>query len=919
MTKLNQLSEAGQSIWYDNIRRALIDSGELQELLDAGVTGVTSNPSIFEKAIAGSADYDDAIQSLVQAGAAVEEIYEMLAIEDIQRTADLLRPIYDRTNGVDGFVSLEVSPTLAHDTDGTIADARRFFAALNRPNVLIKVPATPGGIPAIQTLIGAGINVNVTLIFSISSYEAVADAYIGGLEALAASGGDVSKVASVASFFVSRVDAAVDAALADVGNRSLQGAIAIANSKVAYDRFHQLFSGERWQRLADQGAHVQRLLWASTGVKNPSYPDTLYMDALIGADTVNTVPPATLTAFMEHGSVAAALGESIPNARLQMSQLAELGVDLDAITQKLQDDGVAAFVKSFESLMASVAEKRERLQTGQALMQASLGPYQARVDAALVELKELKVVQRIWQHDHTVWRPSPEEIMNRLGWLHSPETMSGNIGRIMRLTADVQADGYDRVLLLGMGGSSLAPEVFQTVFGKPAGPENDFLELTTLDSTDPDMLLEVAGKHDLAKTLFVVATKSGGTVETLSAFKYFYNELVAGIGVEKAGQHFIAITDPGSSLVELADLHNFRDVFLNDPSIGGRYAALSYFGLIPAGLVGVDLAQLLARAETMACNAASCNCPVSGDNVGARLGVIMGEMANAGLDKVTVVASPAIAGFGDWVEQLIAESTGKDGKGILPVVGEALGSPTVYGDDRLFVYLRLDGDDLFDAGLAALEQAGHPVVTLALKDRYDLGQQFFLWEMATVIAGARIDIPPFDQPNVEAAKILARRMVAEYMQTGRLPASETAPLTGQALNAFLTQAQPGDYISIHAYVQPTEATDAALNDLRLGLRDHLKLATTVGYGPRFLHSTGQLHKGDGGNGLFIQFTSDAIQDVPIPDEAGSPASSMTFGVLEHAQALGDAQALEDAQRRVIRFDLGKDSVDGVNTLAQALS
>lgn len=914
MTKLQELAKHGQSIWYDNIRRALIDSGELQTLLDAGVMGVTSNPSIFEKAIVGSADYDDAIRAVAADGKSIEEIYEALAIEDIQRTADLLRSIYEDTNGIDGYVSLEVSPTLAHDTEGTIADARRLHAALNRPNVMIKVPATPAGIPAVEALIGDGIHINVTLIFGLDTYEAVAEAYLAGLEKLTAAGGDVSQVASVASFFISRIDSAVDTALAALNNEALQGKIAIANAKLAFARSHDIFSGDRWRRLAGRGARVQRLLWASTGTKNPTYPDTLYLDELIGRDTVNTVPPATLNAFLDHGTVAPALGQGLDNARSQLKQLAGLGIDLDAITQALQDEGVAGFAKSFDSLMAGVAAKRDQLTVGWQAMNVNLNDHQRTVGAALTEIRDQQIMKRIWQHDHTVWRADPTEITNRLGWLHLPENMPEQVGRIMGLVKAVRNDGYTHALLLGMGGSSLAPEMFASVFGD----SEDGMQLAVLDSTDPDMLMDRAGDLDLSKTLFIVATKSGGTVETLSAFKYFYNQLMKTMVEDAAGRHFIAITDPGSSLTDLAGKYKFRDTFLNDPNIGGRYSALSFFGLVPAALVGVDLTVLLERAQAAACNAQSCNCPVDGDNAGARLGVILGELAKAGCDKATIIPSPAIAGFGDWVEQLIAESTGKDGTGILPVVGEGPGPLDVYGKDRLFVHIRLEGDDTHDSALAALENAGHPVVTLRLKDAYDIGGQLFLWEMATAVAGARLGIQPFDQPNVESAKILAREMVAQYMEKGTLPAGETAPLTGEAFTTFINQARPGDYVSIHAYVRPTPATDAALNGLRLRLRDRLKLATTVGYGPRFLHSTGQLHKGDGGNGLFIQFTSEAIQDVPIPDEAGKATAVMTFGVLKKAQALGDAQALRNAGRRLIRFDLGMDVVGGLNRLAGAL-
>jgi transaldolase/glucose-6-phosphate isomerase len=577
--------------------------------------------------------------------------------------------------------------------------------------------------------------------------------------------------------------------------------------------------------------------------------------------------------------------------------------------------------------MASIVEKRDKLLAGWQPMTANLGSTQAAVDAALAEIKSQQVMDRIWAHDHTVWKPHPTEITNRLGWLHAAEIMSEDAQCIDALVEDVRAAGYTHALLLGMGGSSLAPEVFRHTFGVKDG----YLDLAVLDSTDPGAVLAHAGRLDLTKTLFIVATKSGGTVETLSFFKFFYNRIVDALGVEEAGEHFVAITDPGSKLADLAREYDFRATLLNDPNIGGRYSALSYFGLVPAALVGVDVETLLDRALTMACNCESCNCPVEGNNLCARLGAVMGELAKAGRDKITLITSPHIVSFGNWVEQLIAESTGKEGKGILPVVGEPVGRPDAYGDDRLFVYLRLDGStglttngstrvDAHDAAVQALEDAGHPVVRLRLNDLYDLGEQFFLWEMATAVAGHRLSINPFDQPNVEVAKVLARKMVAEYTETGVLPRGESAPLTAEALNEFLAPLTGSgrSYVALQAYVQPTAETDAALLALRVRLRDRLKLATTAGYGPRFLHSTGQLHKGDAGNGLFIQFTADTFPDADIPDKAGSPDSTMTFGVLKMAQAWGDQQALLNAGRRVIRFHLGSDIVGGLKLLAEAL-
>jgi transaldolase/glucose-6-phosphate isomerase len=928
MAKLFELAKLGQAIWLDYIRRSFITSGELQKLVDQGLRGVTSNPSIFEKAIAGSADYDEDLNRLVGEGRSVEEIYESLVIKDIQMAAEILRAHYDESNGGDGYVSLEVSPNLAHDTDGTVAEARRLFSSLDRSNVMIKVPATPAGVVAIETLIGEGININVTLIFSQKHYEAVAAAYIAGLEKFAASGGDVSRVASVASFFISRVDTAAETALDDVGNTELQGKTGIDNARLAYARFREIFSSERWQKLAVQGARVQRPLWASTGTKNPAYSDTLYVDSLIGRDTVNTLPPSTLQVFNDHGVVDSTVENDLEGARSRLNELADLGIDLDSITEKLQEDGVEAFAKSFAGLVASIGEKREKLLTNWHPMSAHLGSYRDTVDAALNDVNERQVISRIWAGDHSVWKTEPADITNRLGWLHSAEVMSDNIERIRKVAEEVRADGYTQALLLGMGGSSLAPEVFRKTFGVREG----YLDLAVLDSTDPGAVLAWAQQLDLSRTLFVVSTKSGGTVETVSFFKYFYNRVAEAVGTNRAGEHFVAITDPGSSLADLAAEYDFRTTFLNDPNIGGRYSVLSFFGLVPAALVGVDLQILLNRAMTMTCNCESCNCPMGGDNNCARLGAMMGELTRSSRDKVTLITSPGLESFGDWVEQLIAESTGKEGTGILPVVGEPVGTVEDYGSDRLFVYLRLEGDETHDGAVRDLEEAGHPVIWLHLEDLYDLGGQFFLWEMATAVAGSRLGINPFDQPNVEAAKVVARQMVAAYQENGSLPeftpkvqgsgirvyGEVQANSPGEALKNFLDKAQPGAYLALQAYVQPTGETDQALLDLRTWLRKRSRLATTVGYGPRFLHSTGQLHKGDAGKGLFIQFTSDTPDDAEIPDKAGASASSITFGVLKMAQAMGDRQALLDNGRQVIRFHLGTDVVGGLQYLAETL-
>ncbi|MDT8436153.1 MAG: bifunctional transaldolase/phosoglucose isomerase [Gemmatimonadota bacterium] len=918
--KLRDLAGLGQSIWYDNIRRAMLDSGELAGLVDAGVIGVTSNPSIFEKAIAGSADYDEAIGRL-DADLPAQEVFERLAVEDIRRAADILRPTYDRTDRLDGYVSLEVSPHLAHDTDGTVAEARRLWKALDRPNVMIKVPATPEGVPAIRTLIADGINVNVTLIFALTSYEAVAEAYLAGLEARAEDGRPLAGVASVASFFVSRVDVAVDEALAKTDDDELAGTIAISNAKLAYARAAVLFDGPRWEALADAGARPQRLLWASTSTKDPAYPDTLYVDELIGDGTVNTVPPATLDAFLDHGTVAATLGEDIDVARQRIARLDEIGVDFAAITGRLQAEGVKAFADSFDALLEAVDDKRQRLRRGADRIASHLGAHADTVEAALETLRDEDVIRRIWRHDHTVWRPDPAEISNRLGWLHAPEVMEGCVPRLERLRDELREEGTRHVVLMGMGGSSLAPEAFHEIFGPPAG--GDGLELRVIDGTDPAFLRDRAGDLDPATTLYIVASKSGGTVETLSAFKHLYNGARRRLGPENVGRRFVAITDPDSGLAKLAAELGLRETFLNDPTVGGRYSALTWFGLVPAALVGVDVPLLLERARTAACNAAAANCPVAGDNDAARLGATLGELAGRGRDKLTIVTSPGIESFGDWIEQLVAESTGKDGKGILPVVREPLGSPDVYGEDRLFVEIAVEGEDEGardrDAAFEALEEAGHPVLRLRLRDRHDLGAWIFTWEMATAIAGRQMGIHPFDQPNVEAAKVQAGEMVARFEETGSLPEDEAGTASPDDFAAALGDLEPGAYVAIQVYAAPTPATDAAIRDLRVRMRDARRVATTGAYGPRFLHSTGQLHKGDAGHGLFVQVVSRPEADIPIPDTPGEEGSSIGFQVLKEAQALGDARALREAGRRVLRFETGPDAAPALERLRDAVS
>jgi len=554
---------------------------------------------------------------------------------------------------------------------------------------------------------------------------------------------------------------------------------------------------------------------------------------------------------------------------------------------------------------------------------------QQPVDNSLSDLKSSTIPDRIWKKDYSVWSNKPVEITNRLGWLDSPDVSLNFADEIISFVQSVKKDGFTQALLLGMGGSSLAPEVFNYSFGVKEG----YLNLEVLDSTHPETILDYSNQYDPAKTLYIVSTKSGGTVETFSFMKYFYNQTIAKLGKENAGRHFIAITDPGSGLESTAQKLNFRKIFLNDPNIGGRYSALSLFGIVPAALMGVDIVKLLNNARKEADQSKN---PDVKENVSSVLGVILGEMSNLGNDKVTFITSLQLSYFGGWVEQLIAESTGKSGKGILPVIGEEILAPENYSNDRLFIYLHLLNDNNNEVKVKALIEAGQPVVEIVLNDIYDLGREFFRWEMATAIASWKIEITPFDQPDVESAKILARKMVQEYKENGKLPeliptikenditvyGNEPAVSIEDALDNLFEnidkkdKTKPRSYVSLQAYLARNKNIDEEIQNFRTAIQLKYKVAVTVGYGPRFLHSTGQLHKGDAGNGIFIQFISPVKNDAAIPDEAGESASSMSFGVLIKSQALGDRQALIEGKRKIITIDLGHEPEKALKKLTE---
>ncbi|ABD89205.1 bifunctional transaldolase/phosoglucose isomerase [Rhodopseudomonas palustris] len=946
MNPVKALEQHGQAVWLDFLARGFIAKGDLKKLIDVdGVKGVTSNPSIFEKAIGSSDEYDGAIGSALNGGdRPVIDLYEALAVEDIQHAADVLRPVYDKYDGNDGYVSLEVSPYLALDTKATIAEAERLWKQVGRSNLMVKVPATPEGIPAIKHLISKGISINVTLLFAQQVYIDVAEAYLEGLEAYVAGGGDPSHIGSVASFFVSRIDSAVDKQLDDKIAKAndptekarlaaLQGKVAIANAKLAYQHYKRLFAGERWGKLKAAGAKPQRLLWASTGTKNKAYRDVVYVEELIGPNTVNTVPPATLDAFRDHGVPRDSLEENIDDAKQVLADLDAAGISLDDIAKQLVKEGVQLFADAADKLLGAVAHKRETVLAQRIDQQTlALGTTLAKsVADSSEEWRAAGKIRRLWEGDASVWSNTDEA--KWLGWLHSAAAEKTKLADYQDFAAWVKREGFTDAVVLGMGGSSLGPEVLAETFGQTPG----FPKLHVLDSTDPAQVRATRDAVNLTSTLFIVSSKSGGTTEPNVMKAYFFAQVSAMLGADKAAAHFVAVTDPGSSLEKLAKEQGFARIFHGDPTIGGRYSVLSPFGLVPAAAAGIDVAKFLDSALAMV---RSCGADVPPQqNPGVQLGLALGLAGQAGRDKVTILSSKAVADFGAWAEQLIAESTGKDGKGLIPIDGETLGDVSAYGNDRFFIDLRTEAetDAAHDAKLQALEQAGHPVARIVLTSADQIAQEFFRFEIATAVAGAVLGINPFNQPDVEAAKIKTRELIEAFEKAGSLPAEKPAISTAEAdlytddkneatlrkagadgdlaswLKAHFARAGAGDYVALLAYIARNPDHIDTLQHIRLAVRDRRHVATCAEFGPRFLHSTGQAYKGGPDSGVFLQITADDAHDLAVPGQKAS------FGVIKAAQARGDFNVLTERRRRALRVHLKGDLASGLKMLDDAIS
>ncbi len=900
-----RLFECGQSIWLDNIRRGLIKNGQLEKDISHGlIRGITSNPSIFRKAISDSRDYENALIPMAMANVSAEDIFLQLTVEDIRKATDLFRDLYIKSQGNDGFVSLEVSPLYAHDAEKTIEQAKQLWKSVNRPNLMIKVPVTEESFPAITELTSAGINLNLTLIFSPERYKDAANAYIDGLRKRLEKGESIDKIRSVASVFVSRVDKKIDKKLSETGvsAQSLLGKAAIRNAQRIYNISLDIFSDEQFGEIKSHGGKAQRVLWASTSTKNPLYKQTYYVENLIGADTVNTVPPVTLSALQKSCNVQRTL--PVPEDEIEefFTAIEQSGININEVYAQLEDEGIEAFINDYNATLDSI---RSRCET----IRENLKDLQGSIEETFDRFDRESLMRRIYTKDPTVWTfdtSAYPEIRSRLGWLDTYKNTEASISEYLTLRNELKKGGITKILLLGMGGSSLASEVIANVF-----KEETDIKLQIVDSTDPIQIAEARKEHNPKETLFIISSKSGNTPEVKALLDYFMAQAKESLG-DVASDHFIAITDPGTSLEKKARDLGFRKIFFSDISTGGRYSALTPFGILPAILMGLDPQKISPKVYGMMQNC-SPSLPVY-RNEGAALGTFIGISAVSGRDKLTILTDDEFSSFGSWLEHLIAESTGKEGKGIIPVNREPDLIGKTYADDRVFVYINLN--DSQSEKIRKIKDKGLPVFEISVDETYDLFAEFYRWEIAIAVACAIMNINAFDQPNVIETKNLTTAKIDEYHTKGKIDdfpvvwsdsktdvwaVNYDEDLTGctscdEIITQFVSGAEPGkNYIAINAYLPRNAETEIWLQQLRSTILQSTNCATTLGFGPRFQYATGQLHKGGINTGYIIQIISDYEQDIEIPN------ADLSFNLFERVQSMVDFDNLATNGRKAIRI------------------
>jgi glucose-6-phosphate isomerase len=905
-----------------------------------GLAGLLYDLATLENAVEGTSVYLQMIQDLLRESSLKTDAVSTLIHNDVKDLAQLILPSWEESDGAQGWVCVPLHPKWGPK------EALQWSLGFTIPNVMAQITSSPQGLLTARELLAHGVSLAMGPIAGPQKLKQAARACCDGLLQLSQDASrspktrPLHRVAVAFHLPLDEIDMAVDPKLSPAGRTDLLGRTAISCTRVLLETLRETISEGRWRKVLRKGIKPPMLLLTFSSPPLLHLNDGYYLSHIQDEGIIWALPWSALWFVLgrkvpgEPQTAQASPGLS--EARDHLETLKTLGVDMEQTAEGI----LRSHIERLEGRFSRLLQRLGRVQEGPSKVLGRKGlsmdlcTHEKNVQKALERSRRESLLKRMWLRDHSIWKRDPTEITNRLGWMRSPNTMGKFLPTLRQFADEVQGLGLSCGYLLGMGGSSLAPEVFIKTFGTKEGSP----AMGVLDTTDPFTVQEASRRIELSEGLFIVSTKSGTTVETISLFKYFYNRLFEAEGGPGAGRHFAAITDPGSPLAAQAHDLSFLHIFLNDPEVGGRYSALSYFGLVMASLIGMDLEALLHSAQAMWANCHLCNCPVRGDNSGVWLGCALGELALRGRDKLTLHASESLSPMLPWIEQLIAESTGKESKGILPVIGEDIMPSDAYAPDRVFVSLRLRGEGVPEDFLEDMASAGHPVIHIELDDLYSIGGEFFRWELATAVAAWRLGINPFDQPNVESAKRRAKEALSAKMEGREMPQPRPTLRDGDImafchpptlasgrnnvpglLEALLKTAQiPGSYVAIQAYLPPGAEMDSLLGGLRGWIRAGYPLATTVGYGPRFLHSTGQLHKGDAGRGLFIQITYEPPVDIPIPSAPGQKGSSVTFGDLLKAQALGDFSALKDAKRRIVRLHLPHDPLRGMRELLEML-
>lgn len=887
--RIKNLESAGQSLYQRFLRHRDIDFATLdQQVADNRLSGIVLDRHVLCGTAACRRVLNNRVVPLRMSQWGMTRMYHNTAASLCRKVAQALKPIYSETNGQDGY--LVVQPVFESFTaEYKIAeDIRAFWKLVNRPNLCIALPVGVLSPSVFGELLSEGINLVFNAVTSESRVREISETYLTALQSRTDEGKTMDTLACMIAVEADILDNALEA-------EKLNAFFPILASQLAasVDRFNK---SEYMTKRIEAGAKPLRILWLTESAEG-----IRYQNQLIARNTISAMTAAQIEEFRKDGRLNAM---SMPSAATaEISE--ETRNRIQNISQQLEEAKVQMMIQAYETMQKGIEAAASSVEKG-------LGVLTAAIEANFKKLEEESMIARMFAKDPTVWTfdtADYTEIRNRLGWLDIYQTIEKTGPEYKAILEQLKAEGIKKVLLIGMGGSSLAPEVLALVF-----PEAEGLKLEIIDSTDPGQVLQADADHPLAETVYIVASKSGGTAEIRAMMDYFYAKAKASLG-DNAGKHFIAITDPGTLLERTAKELKFRNIIISDPSIGGRFSVLSPFGIVPAALIGLDTAKITAKVTEIATICAP-SAPM-GANEGAALGVYLATAAQNGRDKITILTDREFNSFGSWLEQLIAESSGKLGRGIVPIDIEPELAPNGYAKDRAFVYVNFNGEK--QPFVDALIEAGQPVLTIKLTDRYDLFREFYRWEIAISVACALINVNAFDQPNVQDSKTRTVAKVNDFKKNGKLDelavcwrgegveayfnfeneAMKNAKTVKEFIAAYLKLAKSGeDYVAINAYIPRNDETLKTLQSFRTSILKATNCATTLGFGPRFQHSTGQLHKGGANNGVFIQLVADAPQDTEIPGEG------MSFATFERAQALGDFEALLAVNRRAIRLNLG---------------